>query len=143
MERKNGRQMAEYPGDKSPHAIQNFLSRAARDDLKVRNALVHYAKNHFLSDEEKDVLIVDEKGFLKKGFHSAGVARQYGGKGGRVENSQTGAFLTLAGSRGRTLMDCELYLSKEWCGDEKRRREAHIPDDIVFKNDATTSSADD
>ena len=133
VERKNGWQMAEYLGDKSPHAIQNFLSRAAWDDSKVRDALVHYAKNHLLSAGEKGVLIVDETGFLKKGIHSAGVARQYSGTAGRIENSQIGVFLTLTGSKGRTLIDCELYLSKEWCDDTKRRREAHIPDDIVFK----------
>lgn len=133
IERKNGWQMAEYLGDKSPCAIQNFLSRAAWDDATVRDALVHYAKNHLLSAEEKGVLIVDETGFLKKGIHSAGVARQYSGTAGRIENSQIGVFLSLAGNKGRTLIDCELYLSKEWCDDEKRRREAHIPNDIVFK----------
>lgn len=66
VERKNGWQMAEYPGDKSPHAIQNFLSRAAWDDSKVRDSLVHYAKKHLLSAEEKGVLIVDETGFFEK-----------------------------------------------------------------------------
>ena len=61
------------------------------------------------------------------------MARQYSGTAGRIENSQIGVFLTLAGSKGRTLIDCELYLSKECRDDTKRRREAHIPDDIVFK----------
>lgn len=42
VERKNGWQMAEYLGEKSPHAIQNFLSRAAWDDEKVRKALMRY-----------------------------------------------------------------------------------------------------
>ena len=122
MERKNDWQMAEYLGDKSPCAIQNFLSRAAWDDTKVRDALVHYAKNHLLSAEEKGVLIVDETGFLKKGIHSAGVARQYSGTAGRIENSQIGVFLTLAGNKGRTLIDCELYLPKEWCDDGKKQK---------------------
>lgn len=99
----------------------------------MRDALVHYAKRHLLSAEEKGVLIVDETGFLKKGIYSAGVSRQYSGTAGRIENSQIGVFLTLAGIKGRTRIDCELYLSKEWCDDAKRRREAHIPDDIVFK----------
>ena len=133
IERKNGWQMAEYLGDKSPHAIQNFLSRAAWDDGEVRATLMQYAKNHLLSADEGGVLIVDETGFLKKGKHSAGVARQYSGTAGRVENTQIGVFLTLAGSKGRTLVDCELYLPKEWCEDEERRKDAHIPADITFK----------
>lgn len=133
VERKNGWQMAEYLGDNSPHAIQNFLSRSAWDVTKVRDLLLQYAKNHLLSSDEGGVLIVDETGFLKKGKHSAGVARQYSGTAGRIENSQIGVFLTLAGNGGRTLVDCELYLPKEWCEDEERRKTAHIPPDLVFR----------
>lgn len=55
IERKNGWQMAEYLGDTSPHAIQNFLSRAAWDAGKLRDALIHYAKHYLLSAEEKCV----------------------------------------------------------------------------------------
>jgi SRSO17 transposase len=39
------------------------------------------------------VLVVDETGFLKKGEHSVGVARQYSGTAGRIENCQIGVFL--------------------------------------------------
>ena len=39
------------------------------------------------------MLAVDETGFLKKGRMSAGVARQYTGTAGRVENCQVGVFL--------------------------------------------------
>ena len=42
------------------------------------------------------VLIVDETGFLKKGDRSAGVARQYSGTAGRIENCQIGVFLAYA-----------------------------------------------
>lgn len=133
MERKNGWQMAEYLGDKTPYAIQNFLSRAVWEDEKIRAALMNYAKKQLLSDSENGVLIVDETGFLKKGIHSVGVARQYSGTAGRIENSQIGVFLTLAGSKGRTLVDCELYLSKAWCEDKERREKAHIPDTVTFK----------
>ena len=133
MERKNGWQMAGYLGDKTPHAIQNFLSRAAWDDEKVRDKLINYAKKLLLSDDEKGVLIVDETGFLKKGIHSVGVARQYTGTAGRIENSQVGVFLTLAGSKGHMLVDCALYLSKAWCEDRNRREKAHIPDTVTFK----------
>lgn len=133
IERKNGWQMAEYLGDKSPHAIQNFLSRAAWDAGTVRNALMRYASEHLLAVDEGGVLIVDETGFLKKGSHSAGVARQYSGTAGRIENSQVGVFLTLAGSKGRALVDGELYLSEAWCDDKEKRKNAHIPDDVTFK----------
>ena len=54
--------------------------------------------------------MVDETGFLKKGDKSVGVQRQYSGTAGRIENCQVGVFLAYAGTRGRTLLDRELYL---------------------------------
>src|SRR5215213_7583624 len=39
------------------------------------------------------VLVLDETGFLKKGTKSVGVARQYSGTAGRIENCQIGVFL--------------------------------------------------
>ena len=42
--------------------------------------------------DRSGVLVVDETGFLKKGRHSVGVARQYSGTAGRVENCQVGVF---------------------------------------------------
>lgn len=78
------------------------------------------------------MLIIDETGFLKKGNKSAGVQRQYSGTAGRIENSQVGVFLALCGSRGRALIDRELYLPASWCNDLPRRREAGVPDDVVF-----------
>ena len=99
----------------------------------VRDTLILYASKHLLLPDEAGVLIVDETGFLKKGVHSAGVARQYSGTAGRIENSQVGVFLTLAGSKGRCLIDRELYLSKAWCEDSERRKDAHIPDEVIFR----------
>jgi len=60
------------------------------------------------------VLVVDETGFLKKGTKSVGVARQYSGTAGRIENCQIGVFLAYASDQGQTLLDRELYLPKEW-----------------------------
>jgi SRSO17 transposase len=78
------------------------------------------------------VLIVDETGFLKKGEHSVGVARQYSGTAGRIENVQIGVFLAYASSKGHALIDRELYLPKDWCEDADRRAAAAIPDAVDF-----------
>jgi SRSO17 transposase len=79
------------------------------------------------------VLIVDETGFLKKGEHSAGVARQYSGTAGRIENAQIGVFLAYASGQGHALNDRDLYLPKwEWCEDAGKRAAAAIPDEVVF-----------
>jgi SRSO17 transposase len=59
------------------------------------------------------VLVLDETGFLKKGRHSAGVARQYRGTAGTVENCQIGVFLGYASPLGQALLDRELDLPQE------------------------------
>ncbi len=76
--------------------------------------------------------MVDETGFLKKGRHSAGVARQYSGTAGRVENCQIGVFLAYVSSKGHTLIDRELYLPREWTNDPQRCVDAGIPEDRSF-----------
>jgi SRSO17 transposase len=79
------------------------------------------------------VLAVDETGFLKKGRMSAGVARQYTGTAGRVENCQVGVFLAYAAPDGsRALIDRELYLPRKWAGDGDRCRAAGIGDGVAF-----------
>src|SRR2546430_1469131 len=69
----------------------------------------------------------------KRGKKSAGVKQQYCGTTGRVENCQVGVFLSYVSSKGPTLIDRELYLPKEWIDDPGRRREAGIPEAIVFR----------
>lgn len=132
VQRKNSWQLAEQVGDASPHGIQRLLDRARWDADVVRDELVRYAREHLLADGEPGVLIVDETGFLKKGDKSAGVQRQYSGTAGRIENCQVGVFLALAGSRGRALIDRELYLPKSWCEDRQRCNDAHVPEDGEF-----------
>ncbi len=78
------------------------------------------------------MLIVDGTGFLKKGEHSAGVARQYSRTAGRIENVQIGVFLAYASSKGYALINRELYLPEEWCGDAARWDEAAIPEAVSF-----------
>ncbi len=56
------------------------------------------------------MLVVDETGFLKKGAHSVGVARQYSGTAGRIESCQVGVFLGYASPLGQALIDRRLYL---------------------------------
>jgi SRSO17 transposase len=64
---------------------------------------------------------------------SAGVARQYTGTAGRVENCQVGVFLAYAAPDGsRALIDRELYLPEKWTSDRERCRTAGIGDDVAF-----------
>ena len=71
--------------------------------------------------------------FPKRGRHSAGVAPQYCGRTGRVENCQVGVFLSFVTALGHGLIDRELYLPEDWCADVPRRHAAHIPDSVTFR----------
>lgn len=128
--RKNGWQLAEAAGDATPDGVQDFLSRMRWDADAVRDDLVAYVVEHL--GDEGAVLVLDETGFLKKGTKSAGVARQYTGTAGRIENAQVGVFLGYASRHGRALLDRALYLPKEWAGDTARRSEARIPGAVAF-----------
>ena len=112
------------------------------------NAVDHQALQHMLTDGRADwqgfgqqialeangllggkdaVLIFDESGFAKKGEASAGVARQWNGRLGKVDNCQVGVFATLCRGDMATLIDSRLYLPEDWCRDEARCQKAAIP----------------
>lgn len=128
--RKNGWQLAEALGERTPDGVQRLLNAAQWDADAVRDDLQRYVVTH-LGDADA-VLVVDETGFLKKGTKSAGVARQYSGTAGRIENCQIGVFLVYAAPRGSAFLDRALYLPKAWTADADRRQEAGIPDTVEF-----------
>ena len=128
--RKNGWQLAEALGDATPDGVQHLLARADWDADAVRDELTRYVAEALGSPG--GVLVVDETGFLKKGTKSCGVARQYTGTAGRVENAQVGVFLAYAGAGGHALIDRALYLPREWAGDPDRRAEAGVPEGVEF-----------
>ncbi|CAO3453158.1 hypothetical protein [Azospirillum argentinense] len=126
--RKNGWQLAEQIGDARPWRTQRVLSHVLWDQDRVRDVCRAYVVEQLGRD---GVLIVDETGFLKKGEHSVGVARQYSGTAGRIDNCQVGVFLAYATERGHALIDRRLYLPEDWLDDE-HRREGRIPADVAF-----------
>src|ERR671913_799297 len=128
--RKNGWQLAEAAGDRTPDGMQDLLSRMRWDAEAVRDDLRAYVVEHL--GDPGAVLLLDETGFVKKGEKSAGVQRQYSGTAGRVENCQIGVFLGYASRKGHALIDRALYLPEGWASDAGRRAEAGVPAGIAF-----------
>lgn len=128
--RKNGWQLAEHAGHRTPDGLQRLLNGATWQADAVRDDLQTYVADNL--GEDGGVLILDDTGFIKKGTTSAGVQRQYSGTAGRTENCQIGVFAAYATSLGRALVDRELYLPKSWTDDRDRCRAAKIPDERVF-----------
>src|ERR1022692_4189799 len=130
-ERKNSWTIAEFAGDATPGGMQRLLNFYLWDADRVRDVTRGYVAARI--GRPAGVLVADETGFLKKGRMSAGVARQYTGTAGRVENAQVGVFLAYAAPDGsRALIDRELYLPQKWTEDRDRCRAAGIPDEQEF-----------
>jgi SRSO17 transposase len=134
LEKKNSWTLAERAGETIPDGMQRLLAYADWDAEAVRDDVRDYVVEHLAPGpgEAAGVLVVDETGFLKKGTKSAGVARMYSGTAGRIENCQIGVFLGYATPAGRTFLDRELYLPKEWATDRSRRAEAWVGQDVEF-----------
>jgi SRSO17 transposase len=130
LERRNGWTLAEQAGHVSPDGLQGMLCSPAWDRDAVRDDVRDYVVEQI--GDLAGVLVADETGFIKKGRASAGVQRQYSGTAGKTENCQIGTFLCYATSRGRALIDRELYLPKSWTGDRDRCRRAAVPDAVEF-----------
>src|SRR3954467_7692176 len=130
VERKNGWQLAEAIGDARPWRTQRVLSHVLWDKDAARDLCREHAVGRLGAEDA--VLVIDETAFVKKGRHSAGVARQYCGTLGKVENCQVGVFLAYGSRRGHALIDRRLYLPEAWAGDAERRRAAKGPEGSPF-----------
>lgn len=129
-ERKTGWMLSEEAGLGRPYRIQSLLGRSSWSADALCERVRDYAIEA-LGDPD-GVLVVDETGFLKKGTHSVGVARQYSGTAGRIENCQVGVFASYASRWGHALIDRRLYLPKGWAEDPDRRAKTAVPEDITF-----------
>ena len=111
---------------------QVFLGQSAWADEPLREELVRWVDQELGSGG--GTLIVDESAIPKCGDKSVGVARQYCGATGKIDNCQVAVYLAYASAAGHTLLDERLYLpEEEWATDAPRRNEAGVPEDVVFR----------
>jgi SRSO17 transposase len=133
LERKSIEPIALAIKDGNVRAMQRFVSAAQWDDdniiAKYRNCV-----NDDLGSPD-GALIFDESGFLKKGQDSIGVARQYCGTAGKVDNCQVGVFAAYVSDSGYALVDKRLFIPEQWFTGEYRirRKKCSLPDDTVFR----------
>ena len=87
-----------------------------------------------IGDPNEAALIIDESGIPKKGDKSVGVARQWLGSVGKVDNGQVGVFAALCNNGDASLINARLYLPQEWTNDPDRCLRVGVPDEhLVFK----------
>lgn len=135
-QRKNIERMEEVVPDSDYQSLHHFLSESEWDARAVLDQVARDADGH-LGGTADSCLLLDETAFAKKGRKSVGVARQWSGRLGKVDNCQVGVFACLAQGPLSTVIDARLYLPKEWTEDAARCRAAGIPRHAaVFKTKA-------
>lgn len=126
LERKNGESIAYHFGlDRK--AMQHFIGESPWEDAPVREELAGQIGKEL--GEPDAVLVFDPSGFPKSGKQSVGVARQWCGRIGKVDNCQVAVYLAYVSSKGHALVDEQLYLPKEWTEDKQRMQKAGVPKD--------------
>jgi len=131
LERKSIEPMALKVEGGTIRGLQRFISDVVWDEDQMR-----WNYHQLVAEEMGDpagVLMFDETGFAKKGKDSVGVARQYCGTLGKVENCQVGVFAGYASRHGYALVDKRLFVPEVWLTDAyaTRRTKCLIPSDFV------------
>ena len=123
-ERRNAENLSETV-PVSARGMQRFLTESPWDDDAVIGRLQEYLGTRLGHPEA--VWVLDGSDFPKQGRKSAGVARQYCGRLGKVANCQAGMFLAYVSPLGRALVDKRLYLPESWTSDPERCQAAGVP----------------
>lgn len=114
-------------------SLQRFMKECLWDHTGMQKA-----HQHMLSEKIRDpagMINVDSSEFAKKGTESVGVARQYCGQLGKVDNCQSGVFVGYASPKGYGLLTCRLYMPEIWFSKEyeQRRKDNLVPPDMSFQ----------
>jgi SRSO17 transposase len=123
----------EFLGKRSVRSVQMFMKNYHWDHLAMQRT--HQDRLAQLIASPEAMITVDPSEFAKKGKESVGVARQYCGAAGKVENCQSGVFVGYSSNKGYGLLSCRLYMPKSWFAkeQEQRRKANWVPEDLVFE----------
>jgi SRSO17 transposase len=111
--------------------LQHFVGAGGWDDQAVLGELRRHVQDE-LGDPDA-ALVLDPSAFPKKGTDSCGVARQWCGRLGKVDNCQAGVFLAYVAPRGKALLDCRLFLPEERAADTQHRTKTYVPKKVTYQ----------
>jgi SRSO17 transposase len=133
LERKSIEPIALAIKNGKVRAMQNFVSDSPWDDDKI--GIKHRSFVNEDLGSATGALIFDESGFLKKGKNSIGVARQYCGNVGKVDNCQVGVFAAYTSEYGYTMVDKRLFIPEKWFTEPyiERREKCNLPQSVEFR----------
>ena len=124
LSRKNAEAIA-LEFDTPPRTLQRLLESIKWDDRSVRDQCQQLvARDHHHAEA---IGCIDESGTAKSGDQTVGVARQWLGSCGKVDNGVVGVHLNYCAPGFQCLLDSQLYLPKEWADDPVRRKKTTFP----------------
>jgi len=117
----------------SVRALQRFMKEGHWDQAAMGAA--HKRQLASVLNHPEGILTTDSSEFVKKGAHSVGVARQYCGRLGKVDNCQSGVFIGYASPNGYGLIESQLYMPQAWFTPEyaQRRKDTWVPEALEFQ----------
>jgi SRSO17 transposase len=118
--------MAAVVEDGCEQQFQHFISNAPWRHEPVIAQIARDA-DRLLGGKPDSALLIDESSFVKQGDRSVGVARQWCGRLGKVDNCQVAVFAVLTDGARHTPVDMRLYLPQRWIDDPARCDRAEIP----------------
>ncbi len=130
LQRKTSEPIA-YQAGLQRKPVQHFVGAGCWDDESVMAELRQHVAEE-LADPDA-VLVLDPSAFPKSRSGSCGVARQWCGRLGKIENCQIGVFLGYVSAKGQALVDRQLYLPWDWAEDPERREKTHVPESVQFQ----------
>src|SRR3954452_2634558 len=130
LEHKTGEGIA-YLHDQPRQGLQKFIGHVPWPHQPLFATLVDQVAAQL--GEPDAVLVFDPSGFAKKGVKSVGVARQWCGRLGKVDNCQVGVSMAYISRKEHAIVNTRLYLPEGWAQDRGRREEAGVPETIVFQ----------
>ena len=111
--------------------LQWFIGVSKWDDQPLREELTRQIARD-LGDPD-GVLVFDPSAFPKSGRESVGVARQWCGRLGKVDNCQVAVYLGYVSRYEHALVDTRLYLPREWTKDPARMKKAGVPKGTKYR----------
>jgi SRSO17 transposase len=130
LEHKTGEGIA-YLLDQERQGLQKFIGRVPWEDAPLLKTLAEQIGEGL--GEPDGVIVFDPSAFAKKGTKSAGVARQWCGRNGKIDNCQVGVYMAYASRKDHAIVNTRLYLPEEWTKDRARRKAAGIPKAVKFR----------
>ncbi len=120
-----------YLHDRERQGLQKFIGQALWDHRPLVTELARQVGTEL--GEADGVLVFDPSAFAKKGTQSVGVARQWCGRLGKLDNCQVGVYLAYVSRQEHALVDGRLYLPREWTQSRQRLNQAGVPNAVRFR----------